>query len=373
MNTQSNERKNPRKVLCIFGLPIDVITMSETVQRIREAARSQKKIFLSTPNLNFLIGCMHDAAFRQSVIDSDMSVADGMPLVWMSRLLGVPLPERVTGSGLFERLNTDPLPAGEEPIKVFFFGGPPGAAEAASQRLNSHAGGLICVGYETPGFGSVEELSKPDVIARINASGASFLVVALGAVKGQAWILHNLAQLQVPIISHLGAVINFSAGTINRAPPWMQRTGLEWVWRIKEEPLLWRRYWRDGKALLSLVFNKLLPHALWLRWQSKQTAARATLTSQAGVTHLKIEGFIPDPVPETVLSTLQQAASTNKPVILDLHQATGFGPSFAAQLLLLDKNLTLRDQRLQISPPPHLKRLFEWNGINYLPKASTRG
>ena len=354
-------------VICLFGLPFDVVTMDETVRRVREAARTRQRLFLSTPNLNFLIGCVHNAAFRQSVIDSDMSVADGMPLVWMSRLLGVPLPERVTGSGLFERLRTDPLPPGEAPLKVYFFGGPPGAAEAASQNLNDKAGGLICVGHESPGFGSVEDMSTPDVLARINASGADFLVVALGAVKGQAWIQHNRTRLRVPVISHLGAVVNFAAGTVNRAPAWMQKTGLEWLWRIKEEPTLWRRYWHDGKALLSLVFGQLLPHALWLRRHSSQAPAGATLTDEPGFKRLSIQCPIPDPVPAALLSTLQQAAASDKPLVLDLSQAINFGPTFAGELLRLEKALRLGGQSLRIEPiSASMQRLFEWNGLSSL-------
>lgn len=365
MGLQFTHTNRQRQVICLLGLPIDVVTMDETVQRIREAARTQQRIFLSTPNLNFLIGCMHDADFRKSVIDSDMSVADGMPLIWMSRLLGVPLPERVTGSGLFERLHTEPLPEGEEPIKVYFFGGQPGAAEAAYRSLNSKAGGLTCVGYETPGFGSVEDMSTSDVLARINASGADFLIVALGAVKGQRWIQRNRAQLRVPIISHLGAVVNFAAGNINRAPAWMQKTGLEWLWRIKEEPLLWRRYWSDGKILLSLVFNNFLPHALWLRRHTPKTAGRMTLIGQADYTTLKIQGFIPDPIPNEILHKLKIASMSNNPVTLDLTHCNGFGPSFAGQLLLLKKHLDIRNQKLETGPAsPQINSLLEWNRLN---------
>ena len=366
MGLQLTHTSRPRQVICLLGLPIDVLTMDETVQRIREAARTQQRIFLSTPNLNFLIGCMHDADFRKSVIDSDMSVADGMPLIWMSRLLGVPLPERVTGSGLFERLHTGPLPEGEEPIKVYFFGGQPGAAEAAYRSLNSKAGGLTCVGYETPGFGSVEDMSTSDVLARINASGADFLIVALGAVKGQRWIQRNRSQLRVPIISHLGAVVNFAAGNINRAPAWMQKTGLEWLWRIKEEPMLWRRYWSDGKSLLNLVFNNLIPHALWLRRHTPKTAGRINFINQAGYTILEIQGFIPDPIPEEMLQKLEIAAISNNPVTLDLTQCNGFRPSFAGQLLLLKKYLDTQNQRLEIkATSTQIDSLLKWNRLNF--------
>jgi N-acetylglucosaminyldiphosphoundecaprenol N-acetyl-beta-D-mannosaminyltransferase len=87
-----------RNPVCLLGLPFDAVTMDDAVRTVREAIRVRRRLFLSTPNLNFLIGSQRDAAFRASVVDSDLSVADGMPLVWMSRLLGTSLPERVTGS-----------------------------------------------------------------------------------------------------------------------------------------------------------------------------------------------------------------------------------------------------------------------------------
>jgi N-acetylglucosaminyldiphosphoundecaprenol N-acetyl-beta-D-mannosaminyltransferase len=254
--------RNPVRVL---GLPFDAVTLDEAVQQVRDAVRNRRRLFLSTPNLNFLMASQHDAAFRASVFESDLSVADGMPVVWLSRLLGTPLPERVTGADIYARLRNDPLPPGHAPIRVYFFGGPPGVAAAAGRRLNAESSSLVCVGFETPGYGSVDDMSGDAVHERINASGADLLIVALGAAKGQAWIQRNRARLQVPVVSHLGAVVNFEAGTVNRAPRWMQRTGLEWLWRIKEEPALWRRYGRDGAALAGLIVRELLPRMLRLR------------------------------------------------------------------------------------------------------------
>jgi len=356
-----------REVICLLGLPFDVVTMDETVRRVREAARTRERLFLSTPNLNFLIACQHDAAFRQSVLDSDLSVADGMPLVWMARWLGVPLPERVTGSGLFERLRDEVPPPGQSPIKVYFFGGPPGAAEAASLSLNADVRGMVCVGFETPGFGSVADMSAPDVLQRINASGADFLVVALGAVKGQAWIQRNRMQLTVPVISHLGAVVNFAAGTVSRAPVWVQKSGLEWLWRIKEEPKLWRRYWGDAKALVVLVFGQLLPYARWLQRQGSHVPGRLSLAPEGLVHRLSLSGAAMDPLPAQMLATLQQAAAVDTPLLLDLSQATGFGPGFAGQLLRLEKAMAARQQSFQMAPLPALMaRLFAWNGLGRL-------
>ncbi|MFZ2736733.1 MAG: WecB/TagA/CpsF family glycosyltransferase [Burkholderiaceae bacterium] len=363
-----------RPVLCLLGLPIDRVTMDQALILVREAVQSRKQLFLSTPNLNFLIGSQSNPAFRQSVLDSDLSLADGMPLVHLSRWLGVPLPERVTGSGLFERLRHDPVPAGHAPLKVFFFGGPPGAAAAACANLQQGSSGLLGVGYQTPGFGSVEDMSQPEYIDQINASGADFLVVALGGVKGQAWIQHNLKQLKIPVISHLGAVVNFAAGTVHRAPRWVQSMGLEWLWRIKEEPSLWRRYWYDGLAFCRLFVVRLLPYGVYLfiqRHTSRSERVKPSVTSDGLGCKIRLEGVIGDPVPCDVRLALLQVQAASGPLELDLSRLRHFGPSFAALLLLLDQSLATQQRGLQFQGlTPQLKRLFRWNGLDALLRLS---
>jgi N-acetylglucosaminyldiphosphoundecaprenol N-acetyl-beta-D-mannosaminyltransferase len=249
-----------RNVHCLFGLTFDAVTLDEAVHLVRQDAHAQRPCFISTPNVNFVVAAQTDAAFRDSVLRSDLSLADGMPIVWAARLMGVPIRQRVAGSDLFERLHQP----GAAPLKIFFFGGPDGVAAQAAQALNAQGGTLQCVGFESPGFGSIEDISSEAQIDRINASGADFIVVALGAKKGQAWIEHNRHRLNAPLISHLGAVVNFVAGTVERAPTAWRSVGLEWLWRIKEEPSLWRRYANDGHALVKLLFTQVLPCA-WAR------------------------------------------------------------------------------------------------------------
>ena len=108
----------------------------------------------------------------------------------------------------------------------------------------------------------MQQLSEDHYIDQINASNADFLVAALGAKKGQVWLLRNHFRLRVPIRAHLGATINFQAGAVRRAPRMLQQLGLEWLWRIKEEPALFGRYWYDGIALLRLLFTQVLPLAI---------------------------------------------------------------------------------------------------------------
>jgi N-acetylglucosaminyldiphosphoundecaprenol N-acetyl-beta-D-mannosaminyltransferase len=278
-----------RNVHCVLGLPIDAVDLAAAERRIRAAVASRSPCFLSTPNVNFLIACRSDDALRDSIINSDLSVADGMPLVWLARLMGIPLRERVAGSSLFDALRYGP----GERLSVYFLGGPDGVAREAWRRLRFEAKGLTCVGYESPGFGSVEEMSSEEIIQRINASKADVLVISLGARKGQAWIERNRSRLNVPVISHLGVVLHFAAGRVKRAPVWMQKIGLEWLWRIKEEPHLWRRYFEDGLALFILVVTRALPYAWYLRRHkanANDLAAAMVVTREEGQSYVVLLG-----------------------------------------------------------------------------------
>jgi N-acetylglucosaminyldiphosphoundecaprenol N-acetyl-beta-D-mannosaminyltransferase len=250
-----------RDVHALMGLVFDRIDLAGAVGHVRRCVAERRPCFLSTPNVNFVAAAAHDAAFRDSVLHSDLSVADGFPIVRAARWMGIDLPGRVAGADIFERLQSAARSPQRPPIKLFLFGGPPGIAAAAAARLNAQQRGVECVGHDEGGFGDVQDMSSAATIERINASGADFVLVALGARKGQAWIEHNRSRLQAPVISHLGAVINFAADSVARAPGWMQRAGLEWAWRIYQEPQLWRRYASDGRLLARTLFTAILPSA----------------------------------------------------------------------------------------------------------------
>jgi N-acetylglucosaminyldiphosphoundecaprenol N-acetyl-beta-D-mannosaminyltransferase len=256
-----------RDVHALLGLVFDRIDLDGAVRHIQHCVATRRPCFLSTPNVNFVAAAAHEREFRGSVLRSDLSVADGFPIVLAARWMGLAFPGRVAGADLFERLQHSGRAAQQQPIKLFLFGGPPGVGAQAAAQLNAQAQGFECVGHDEGGFGDVEAMSTDATIERINASGAEFVLVALGAKKGQAWIERNRARLHAPVISHLGAVINFAAQSIERAPTWMQRLGLEWVWRIVQEPQLWRRYWSDSQMLVGTVLTRLLPWSArrWLR------------------------------------------------------------------------------------------------------------
>lgn len=252
--TMSAREWYARDVVSVLGLPFDVVDVEGAVQTIREAARERRRCFVSTPNVNFAVTAFDDTMFRDIVLRSDLNLADGAPIVRLGRWLGALLPERVAGATVFEALRRHP----GRPLNVYFFGGPVGAAARAACALDAENGGLRCVGFDDGGFGSVESLGDPGTIDRINASGADLLVAALGARKGQAWLALHARRLEVPVLCHLGAVINFASDTIRRAPAAWQAAGLEWLWRIREEPSIWRRYADDGAVLARLLLTEVL-------------------------------------------------------------------------------------------------------------------
>jgi N-acetylglucosaminyldiphosphoundecaprenol N-acetyl-beta-D-mannosaminyltransferase len=356
-----------RDVYCLLGLPFDAVDLAGAVRRVRTAAAQRTSCFLSTPNLNFLVGSLTDGEFRDSVLHSDLSIADGMPLVWIARLLGIPIRERVAGATLFESLRRGP----GAPLSVFFFGGPDGAAEAACRRLATEGGGLTCTGHESPGFRSVEELSGEETIRRINAAKADFLVVALGARKGQAWIERNRARVSAPVISHLGAVVNFVAGTVRRAPSWMQKTGLEWLWRIKEEPALWRRYLGDGWALLGLLATRAVPHAWYVRRHEPGPAALQTAAVEAKeeggqhVIHLRGAWTRQNIAP--LRGVFAAAALARKDVRLEAGAVSYVDSAFVGLLTLLHAHQRQQGRQLVLaSAPKPVRRVIRYCCAEYL-------
>jgi N-acetylglucosaminyldiphosphoundecaprenol N-acetyl-beta-D-mannosaminyltransferase len=354
-----------RDVYCLAGLPFDAVDMSGALAILADAARNRTRCFLSTPNLNFLIASRKDSEFRKSVIHSDLVVADGMPVVWLAKLLRIPVRVRVAGSSLFEAMHElDP----SKPISVYLFGGQDGVAEVAAHRINQVHDGLACVGYQSPGFVSVEEMSTSSRIDQINASNADFLVVSLGAKKGQSFIYSNLSRIHVPIISHLGAVVNFEAKILKRAPVLMQNLGLEWLWRIKEEPGLWRRYRDDLLGLSRLLISTILPYALWLSFNRQRLLATRNknnvhFESDGPSCRLQIAGVNPDPVSPEIRSLLRQASKHTGEVILDLTDAEYLSPGFFALLLLLKKHLDINGAKLKVvGVQRKLQKLMKWNG-----------
>jgi len=354
---------------CILGMPLDVIEMSAVLRKIDTAAAENVACVISTPNINFLINCRRDPQFRESVLASDLCPADGAPLVWIARLVGIPIKHRVAGSDIFDALRT--RPSSGRPLSVFLFGSTDDVAAAAATKLNANSQALTCVGWLCPGFGTIEELSTDDLIEKINASKADFLVVALGAQKGQLWLQRNHHRLSIPIRSHLGAVINFQAGAIKRAPPLLRKIGLEWLWRIKEEPHLWQRYFGDALSLCYLLVTRLVPLALEVRLRQQHAGKDQGLTTgtadNGNYVGLYLAGFAVARNVGKALPGLRAAIAAQKPVVIDFSQIRTIDARFFGLLLMLRKKLKADGVALKFEGVSReIKRLFRLNGLEYL-------
>lgn len=356
-----------RNVHCLLGLPFDAVDTAGAVRRVRDAVLRREPCFLSTPNINWLVACLADEAFRDSVIRSDLSVADGMPLVWIAGLLGVPIRERVAGSGVFEKLQHDRTAR----LSVFFFGGLAGIAEAACERLNSESGGMTCVGFDCPGFGNVEEMSSDETVKKINASGADFVVVALGAKKGQAWIERNRARLSSPVISHLGAVVDFVAGRVNRAPAWTQRAGLEWLWRIYEQPGLWRRYFSDGLVLLRLLVTRVFPYA-WFIYRHKPTrqerdSADISVQDESTKKVIRLRGAWVQENLDPLRDFFARASLSGQDICVEMEGVSYIDSAFVGLVMLLHGECKRRARRLILTGSGEtVRRVLRYSAAEYL-------
>jgi N-acetylglucosaminyldiphosphoundecaprenol N-acetyl-beta-D-mannosaminyltransferase len=199
--------------------------------------------YLATANVDFVVQASEDVELRRILFDAHAVLCDGMPLVWASRKLGNPLPERVTGSDLVPRLLRE---AEERGWRVYFLGGTDASVAAAAANTQKKHPKLKLVGAYSPPFKPLLEMDHEGILARIREAKPDLLFVAFGCPKQEKWINMHYRRMGVPVSIGVGATIDFLAGTVKRAPVWMQKTGLEWIFRMLQEPRrLAKRYGKD--------------------------------------------------------------------------------------------------------------------------------
>jgi exopolysaccharide biosynthesis WecB/TagA/CpsF family protein len=180
---------------------------------------------------------------RRIFAEADMVLCDGTPLVWASRFLGNRLPERVAGADLVPLLLQV---AAEKSYRVFFLGAKPDVAEQAVSKIRQEHPSLVIAGHYSPPFKPLTETDNDEIKRRIREARPDLLFVAFGCPKAEKWIAAHYRDLGVPVVAGIGATIDFLAGRVRRAPHWMQLAGLEWIFRLAQEPRrLWRRYVTD--------------------------------------------------------------------------------------------------------------------------------
>lgn len=236
----------------VMGLPLSPMTYAQTIDRVDALIAARRPTFFITANLNYAMLSDNHPRLRELNEKAAFLVADGMPLVWWSRLGSRRLPERVAGAdliyGLCER-------AASKGHRIYLLGAAPGIADRAAEKLKERYPGIQIVGVECPPFRELTAGEELEQRERIRAARPDLLIVAFGQPKGEYWMVERLESLNVPVMVQVGATLDFVAGKVKRSPKWMQKTGLEWIYRTMQEPgRLAGRYWANIRFLFGVIF-----------------------------------------------------------------------------------------------------------------------
>jgi len=231
-----------------MGVAVDPLTLVETCDAFREFIMRRAQALAVSVNVDTWIQLRRDEAFRSTVAAADLVLVDGTPLVWVARVLGAPLPGRVSGS--------DFLPlfcevAAREGYHVFLFGANPGVADRAGDVLRARHPGLTVSTYSPPFWFERDDAENRRAIDAVRRAKPDVLFVALPQPRQENWLARHREDLDVPVSMGVGSAFDFVAGRLKRAPVWMQRAGLEWSYRLMQEPgRLWKRYLLDDSRIV---------------------------------------------------------------------------------------------------------------------------
>lgn len=248
-------RDDVRRALPVLGAPIDAITRAGAVQRIAAWARQRESRYVCICNAHSVVTAAQDPRFMQVIAQADMATPDGAPVAWMLRRQGIDGQQRVSGPDLMlDYLDQAAVTA--EPI--FLYGGTEDTLQRLQDRLHARWPSLRIAGAISPPFHALSPQEDQAVVQQINASGAGTVWVSLGCPKQEMWMAAHRDHVRAVMVG-VGAAFDFHAGTLSRAPLWMQNCGLEWLHRLASEPRrLWKRYLLTNIAFVIRAARQLL-------------------------------------------------------------------------------------------------------------------
>lgn len=240
----------------VLGLHISAIDMDAAVLTIERWVDTESVNYVCICTVHTVMECQRDHELRRVVNAAGLRTPDGMPLVWLSRRAGHKCVSRVYGPDLMLELASR---SAQTRHRHFFYGGGPEVAGELAERLSNRFPGLEVAGVHTPPMLAMGEIESKETIRKINESRADIVWVGLGAPKQDWWIANHRPLLNAPVLIAVGAALDFHTGRVRQAPAWMQRNGLEWLFRLSQDPRrLWRRYILDNARFVrALVFNRV--------------------------------------------------------------------------------------------------------------------
>jgi len=243
--------KGAANAVTIAGIPVANLSEAEAVQTIDKLISENGSHYGAVVNAAKVVSAERDDALKRALLDADLVTADGMSVVWASRLLGHGLKERVTGIDLFARLIEH---AAQRGLSVYFLGAREASVRGTVELIAKRYPALPIAGWRD-GYFDLSE--SPSVCEAIRFSGADLLFVAMGSPRQELWIASNIERTGVRFALGVGGSFDHLSGHARRAPRWMQRSGLEWAHRLAQEPRrLWRRYLIGNIAFVWLILSQ---------------------------------------------------------------------------------------------------------------------
>ncbi|TKH44069.1 glycosyltransferase [Paenibacillus terrae] len=240
----------------MFDVNFDNYDFNDLLEFIDTSIEHQRHSYILTCNVDHVIKLRKDDEFRKVYSDAGAVVADGMPIIWASRLLKKPLKQKVSGSDLFTRLGEAFEDRG---YRLFFLGAADGIPEKAMLNLQESYPNMNVVGCYSPSYGfEKNEEENRHIVQLLQETRPDIVFVGVGAPKQEKWIYRYYETYRAPISIGVGATFDFLSGNVKRAPELMQRTGFEWFWRLSQEPKrLWKRYLIEDSQFLVLLFKEM--------------------------------------------------------------------------------------------------------------------
>lgn len=237
----------------VLGIDVFSVRMAQLLNICEEHIDSKKTLLLGVVNVAKLVNYRKNVELQRSLMEADIVLADGLPIIWLSRMLGDPLPERVTGIDIMYELLKE---ADKKHYRVYFLGAKPEVLQTMIKTIQKDYPGIPIAGYRDGYFDKDEE---QDVAKNIKDSHADILFVGISSPKKENFLKNWLNFIDVPICHGVGGSFDIFAGVTNRAPIWMQKCGLEWLYRLIQEPRrMWKRYLITNMIFMKLCFEAVL-------------------------------------------------------------------------------------------------------------------
>ena len=320
-----------RQIVGILGTPIDVLDTEAVLNRLEQFIEEGKFHQIATANTDFLINALEDPELRYILRNADLVMPDGMPLLWAAKMMRSPLPERVTGADIVPAIAKL---AAKKGYRVFMLGAKPEVAQKAKAKMEADNPGLKIVGCFSPPIAKLVEMDHKAIIDLIQESKPDILLVAFGNPKQEKWIhLQQAALKDVAVCIGVGGTFDFIAGQISRAPMWMQKTGLEWLFRLAQEPKrLWKRYtkdiWQFGRYLLWQ----------WSAVRHRVDTPMELHSARLGdCTVISLSGELNQLAVPQIQEVSEEALQSRTHLILDMQNVTGLDGAALGMLINLPK------------------------------------